>query len=190
MRLPKFGREEKAVSPVIGVILMVAITVILAAVIASFVFGIGSKAPKTAPQAQLALADAQTSLPKKTSSTGGYIPVFTISHNGGDSIACSDMKIMIYFDSNKTLLATLLFNQSVNTFTPTYVLGYSSGFNSTGYPLFNTTSILDKRFDPGDIITVYENNANIAIQPGTVLLVKIIDTVSNQPIFSGTVQVW
>lgn len=33
--------EERAVSPVIGVILMVAITVILAAVIASFVLGLG-----------------------------------------------------------------------------------------------------------------------------------------------------
>jgi flagellin-like protein len=35
----KFRENEEAVSPVIGVILMVAITVILAAVIAAFVFG-------------------------------------------------------------------------------------------------------------------------------------------------------
>ena len=34
--------KEDAVSPVIGVILMVAVTVILAAVIAAFVFGMGS----------------------------------------------------------------------------------------------------------------------------------------------------
>ncbi len=39
--------DEKGVSPVIGVILMVAITVILAAVIASFVFGMGSSVKKT-----------------------------------------------------------------------------------------------------------------------------------------------
>jgi len=38
----KFKENEDAVSPVIGVILMVAITVILAAVIAAFVFGMGS----------------------------------------------------------------------------------------------------------------------------------------------------
>jgi len=37
----KFKENEDAVSPVIGVILMVAITVILAAVIAAFVFGMG-----------------------------------------------------------------------------------------------------------------------------------------------------
>ncbi|MDI9645264.1 MAG: type IV pilin N-terminal domain-containing protein [Archaeoglobales archaeon] len=39
--------DEKGVSPVIGVILMVAITVILAAVIASFVFGFGSTVTRT-----------------------------------------------------------------------------------------------------------------------------------------------
>jgi flagellin-like protein len=39
--------DEEAVSPVIGVILMVAITVILAAVIAAFVFGMGSSLKKT-----------------------------------------------------------------------------------------------------------------------------------------------
>jgi flagellin-like protein len=38
----KFRENEDAVSPVIGVILMVAITVILAAVIAAFVFGMAS----------------------------------------------------------------------------------------------------------------------------------------------------
>ena len=41
MRLRRLARAEDAVSPVIGVILMVAITVILAAVIASFVLGLG-----------------------------------------------------------------------------------------------------------------------------------------------------
>ncbi len=39
--------KEDAVSPVIGVILMVAVTVILAAVIAAFVFGMGSNVTKT-----------------------------------------------------------------------------------------------------------------------------------------------
>lgn len=39
--------NEKAVSPVIGVILMVAITVILAAIIAAFVFGMSGNISKT-----------------------------------------------------------------------------------------------------------------------------------------------
>ena len=40
-------KNEEAVSPVIGVILMVAITVILAAVIAAFVFGMAGSVSKT-----------------------------------------------------------------------------------------------------------------------------------------------
>ena len=40
-------KNEEAVSPVIGVILMVAITVILAAVIAAFVFGMSGNISKT-----------------------------------------------------------------------------------------------------------------------------------------------
>ena len=41
-------KNEEAVSPVIGVILMVAITVILAAVIAAFVFGMAGNIQKIA----------------------------------------------------------------------------------------------------------------------------------------------
>jgi flagellin-like protein len=50
-----FSKDEsdgrRAVSPVIGVILMVAITVILAAVIATFVLGLGETVSDTAPNA-------------------------------------------------------------------------------------------------------------------------------------------
>ncbi|HIE31543.1 MAG TPA: type IV pilin [Methanosarcinales archaeon] len=46
-RTRSFRKEEEAVSPVIGVILMVAITVILAAVIGAFVFGMGGSLKKT-----------------------------------------------------------------------------------------------------------------------------------------------
>lgn len=45
--MKQFVQNEEAVSPVIGVILMVAITVILAAVIAAFVFGMAGNISKT-----------------------------------------------------------------------------------------------------------------------------------------------
>ncbi|WP_436934419.1 type IV pilin [Halovenus marina] len=49
MRLRQLLKDDDAVSPVIGVILMVAITVILAAVIASFVLGLGDSANEVQP---------------------------------------------------------------------------------------------------------------------------------------------
>ncbi|WP_434521740.1 type IV pilin [Halorubrum sp. AS12] len=49
--------DDRAVSPVIGVILMVAITVILAAVIGTFVLGLGDQLGDTAPQASFSVED-------------------------------------------------------------------------------------------------------------------------------------
>jgi len=46
----KQNDNENAVNPVIGVIIMVAITVILAAVIAAFVFGMSGNIPKTSSE--------------------------------------------------------------------------------------------------------------------------------------------
>ena len=51
MNLDRIFGDDRAVSPVIGVILMVAITVILAAVIGTFVLGLGDSLGDTAPQA-------------------------------------------------------------------------------------------------------------------------------------------
>ena len=48
MKLKQFIENDKAVSPVIGVILMVAITVILAAVIGTFVLGLGDSVQQNA----------------------------------------------------------------------------------------------------------------------------------------------
>ena len=53
----KFRENEDAVSPVIGVILMVAITVILAAVIAAFVFGMTGSMESTKVVAMQAKLD-------------------------------------------------------------------------------------------------------------------------------------
>jgi archaeal type IV pilus assembly protein PilA len=75
----KFLKREDAVSPVIGVILMVAITVILAAVIAAFVFGMASGVAKTksvAATARQVGADACT-----ITWQGGQDNALVISYN-------------------------------------------------------------------------------------------------------------
>ena len=75
MKLKQFFADDDAVSPVIGVILMVAITVILAAVIASFVLGLGDQ-----------------NNPAPTVSFGfdydgaGSPPTVTITHEDGDKL--------------------------------------------------------------------------------------------------------
>jgi flagellin-like protein len=90
MNIQNLIRNDEAVSPVIGVILMVAITVILAAVIGTFVLGLGGSVQQTAPQASFTFdLDTTTTSDncngnlEDTSNPSG---VLSITHDGGDSI--------------------------------------------------------------------------------------------------------
>jgi len=74
--------DNRAVSPVIGVILMVAITVILAAVIGGFVLGLGGDL-QSAPQAQISI--------ENVAGNGA----FSISHEGGDAMTASDLVVNV-----------------------------------------------------------------------------------------------
>lgn len=87
--------SDRAVSPVIGVILMVAITVILAAVIGSFVLGIGGDLNET-PQVRFAASDATGgAVAQVDNSTPSPDELFTIEHQGGDTIDAADMRLEV-----------------------------------------------------------------------------------------------
>ncbi|SDJ65100.1 type IV pilin [Natronorubrum texcoconense] len=79
--------EERAVSPVIGVILMVAITVILAAVIAAFVLDMGDMGD-SAPN-----ADIQFDLNYDSENNGDAGAVLTVTHTSGDSIDINEIDV-------------------------------------------------------------------------------------------------
>jgi len=71
--------SERAVSPVIGVILMVAITVILAAVIGTFVLGLGDQVQQTSPNAQW----------NWDQTSAGQL---NVTHEGGDSVEATTLE--------------------------------------------------------------------------------------------------
>ncbi|MUW14454.1 type IV pilin [Halorubrum sp. CBA1125] len=78
-----FDADDRAVSPVIGVILMVAITVILAAVIGTFVLGLGDSLGTSQPTAQLSVSLDETA------------DTVTIEHRGGDSIESDSLRVVV-----------------------------------------------------------------------------------------------
>jgi flagellin-like protein len=73
--------DDDAVSPVIGVILMVAITVILAAVIGTFVLGLGDQVSNTSPTASFSF--------DYSNSSGNPGDTLEVTHDGGDRIDAS-----------------------------------------------------------------------------------------------------
>ena len=94
MQLRKLLHDDNAVSPVIGVILMVAITVILAAVIASFVLGLGDQTDSVAPTTSFSF-DYEGDPADATEDWSGNDTVgsITISHDGGDPVEGSEMVV-------------------------------------------------------------------------------------------------
>jgi len=106
VKLKQLFTDENAVSPVIGVILMVAITVILAAVIGTFVLGLGDQVQDTAPQAQFTFdysedgtamtSDSDLFTTADDSASGDL----TVVHDGGDSI--SDSALTLSDDDGST----------------------------------------------------------------------------------------
>ena len=84
--------DERAVSPVIGIILMVAITVILAAVIGAFVIGIGDD-QETVPQASFDF--------DQTGDAGDDGEV-TVEHTSGDTIPEDNIEVSVTDDMDVT----------------------------------------------------------------------------------------
>ncbi len=79
----KILRDQRGVSPVIGVILMVAITVVMGAVVAGFVYGYLGTSTK-APNVVLSVIDDPTD---NTS--------LLVKHSGGESIGASEWKASV-----------------------------------------------------------------------------------------------
>jgi len=86
MEFKQLFDEERAVSPVIGVILMVAITVILAAVIGTFVLGLGDQVQSTTPQASFGFD-------YDNPDSGG--DTLDITHETGDELTGSQVSVVV-----------------------------------------------------------------------------------------------
>jgi len=100
MKLKQLFTDDDAVSPVIGVILMVAITVILAAVIGAFVLDIGGS-QESAPQVQWDWSNGDSTV--------------TLNHGGGDTLSDNDADKLKIVDSSGTDLDTDLSSGGAGT---------------------------------------------------------------------------
>jgi len=149
--------EERGVSPVIGVILMVAITVILAAVIGTFVLGLGDQVSQTAPQATFSVEDFSQGSEDK----------LTLRHGGGDDIVSDETNIQISGDavSSITLDGTDA-NQTTSLSTANNLIITSDGSN--------TITMW------GDTGVGYGSPTNFSVSPDSEFTTTFVDTASGQ----------
>ncbi|WP_049985054.1 type IV pilin [Halobellus rufus] len=95
MNFKQLFTDDSAVSPVIGVILMVAITVILAAVIGAFVLNLGQGIQQTAPQASFGFDYNTTAADDDTG-------LVEITHESGDSIESNQVNVSGFANGTQT----------------------------------------------------------------------------------------
>jgi len=106
--LPKNGgapAEHRAVSPVIGVILMVAITVILAAVIGAFVLEIGDQ-QETAPSTSFDSAQRTVTVTDNDADSSNLTEV-DISHAGGNVLDVTQTDVAVNGNTLDDALETI-----------------------------------------------------------------------------------
>ena len=121
--------EQKGVSPVVGTILLIAITVALAAVVATLVSGLGGRG--TPPSAMLTVV----------AENSGTDVNLTIEHAGGDDLVVADLQVKVS-DNAGGLVTTEDIPSGVGT---TFTVGESG----------TITSAYGGGLEPGDVLTVY-----------------------------------
>lgn len=93
----RISTDESAVSPVIGVILMVAVTVIIAAVIGSSALGLSDQVSESPPQASLSFEQENMTYidDDVTDPEWTVARTVTITHDGGESIDADNIEVTV-----------------------------------------------------------------------------------------------
>jgi len=171
MDLKKLFKNNDAVSPVIGVILMVAITVILAAAIGSSVFGQGTTKP--APQTNIDIEAAGI-----TGTTDiDTIASVRVEHLGGDAI---------HFEKPATGEPATKIMASINGLT-------SVAIDATGLGTMSVGDVKTLQLN-GSVTSItnafYSTNPTFNHKPvsGDTVNIKIIDVKTNQLIINKDIR--
>lgn len=158
LNIPDMELDERGVSPVIGVILMVAITVILAAVIGAFVLNLGNQVGDVPPQASISAEDAGHNF---NDSVGSWQTAFYINHQTGDDVDTGDLRIVIQNENGAQVAS----------------LNNTNNFNDSDFRINNS---VPGTFTPGDQLTVAALNSTAT--DGETYTFVFIDTASGQTI--------
>jgi flagellin-like protein len=163
--------DERGVSPVIGVILMVAITVILAAVIGTFVLGLGDSLSQSTPTASVDFSDASANYQVN----GSASEAIDITHSGGDTLTVANLRVIVREAGN---------NQEVARYDGSWTASQGSGASWE----LNGAAMGDE-IETGDLVKISLTDDNAVPADQTEYSVTIIHKPSSNTIASGTVQV-
>lgn len=150
-------QKDAAVSPVVGVMLMLVVTIIIAAVVSAFAGGMGSEQHKT-PQTTMTVKSVIQSIGGTTAPTSPYALTYPTDYTaanglmfentGGDAFSLSDIEIQLQYQDTKYTL------KPDDTLPTTSIL--PGGISNGGYfQKIGNTSVSDRMIGPGDKFMLY-----------------------------------
>ena len=155
--------NESAVSPVVGVMLMLVVTIIIAAVVSAFAGGLAGNQHKT-PQATLAVTGVIQGI--QDTNTADWKPEYPagftaenglqFENTGGDTFSLGDIQIQL---QSQDAMITLSTADEVNRTSPSvWALPVDSAVNDGYFQKIGNTSISDTSIAPGDKFMLYADN--------------------------------
>lgn len=176
--LSKVSRGNRAVSPVIGVVLMVAITVILAAVMGSFVLDMGQSVQQTGPMVSLTVKDAQADY-DPTADTG-LDDFIVIEHQSGDDLDADSLRIIVRNESS---------NQIIAEYDNGDISDPSGEANDVQFLLNSDPLQSSATVVIGDVITIQIDEQDNTIGDDREYSVTVVSTETNNRVAVGTAEV-
>jgi flagellin-like protein len=189
-------RTDSAVSPVVGVLLMLVVTIIIAAVVSGFAGGLVSTTQK-APAANIGM-ELNT---QANNGMGGFTKTFTFTHKSGDVLNTKDLSIITYFVATN---GTIVKHEQTATSEKTGArvpwlndvakVGYAGSTN----PRADWGNVT---WSPGDVLTAQGDtqissllgfditDSSYGFAPGKEIKVKILHNPSGKYIVDGKVVV-
>ena len=168
---------SRAVSPVIGVVLMVAITVVLAASIGMFVMDFGSVLGQTTPHPSLTVTDAPNNFDEADGEEQDFVE---ITHRGGDHLRVDDIDLHIRETTSNHLIMEMEQRELTEDFD-----GGAWNITISDQPIHSI-----ELFEPGDTLVVAHNDSGgNGIDDETEYDVMVIDSPSGQPIVDARIYI-
>ncbi|MGB8217688.1 MAG: type IV pilin [Candidatus Methanoperedens sp.] len=188
-----FGVDEYAVSPVIGVVVMVGMTVIMVSAVTVSVFSFSI--PERAPQARIVVVEAKGDLGETALNKSSI----TLKHKGGDALFENETRIII---TGKGYAYTSGSDHHLHDATDIRVT-YKDLAGENYISGFDNEIVAGTTWDAGETVTLYgsdgrdfelygwHNNVDSKwkLDDGYIVSVTIIDTITNQIIATSSVTV-
>ncbi len=175
-------QHERGVSSVVAVVLMVAVTVIMAAAVGSFVLDLAGVEQQPAPQVANADAELQADV------AGGGDQTVRITHRGGDTVTVSDLAVVVTFsDSSKHSRLTGVPTPRIDATDYDGDDVWDSSYGGIGGALAsNEPAGSDGEWSSGEALVFRIANGDVSLDPGDRVTVTVVHEPSGKVLLERT----